>query len=167
MSQYSITLSEDQRGHLEQFIKAGQASARAIAHAHVMLKADDSSHGPKWSDRRIEEAYAVSYRTILRIRQRFVEEGMEAALHRRAQPARPAKRKLDGEQEAQVIAVLCHEKPEGREEWTLRMLAQRVVELGIVESVSHESLRQTLKKTNSSRGKSARGAFRPKRMPAL
>lgn len=148
MGHYSITLRQEQREELEQFVKTGKASARAILHAHVMLKADDSSHGPKWSDRQIEAAFGVSYRTILRVRQRFAVSGMKAALHRQKQPPRPAKRKLDGEQEAQVIAVLCQQKPEGREQWTLRLLARRVVELEIVESISHETLRQTLKKTN-------------------
>jgi transposase len=147
MGQYSIRLSQEQRQTLEKFVTTGTAAARAVTHAQVMLKADNSSSGPKWSDRQIEEAFGVSYRTILRIRQRFVEQGMQAASHRRAQPERPTRRKLDGEQEAHVIAVLCHEKPQGSEQWTLRLLASRVVELEIVESISHETVRQTLKKT--------------------
>lgn len=148
MSHYSITVRQEQREELEQFVKTGRASARAILHAQIMLKADDSSHGPKWSDRQIEAAFAVSYRTILRVRQRFAAQGMKAALHRRVQPPRPAKRKLDGEQEAHMIAVLCQQHPEGHERWTMRLLAKRVVELEIVESISHETVRQTLKKTN-------------------
>ena len=131
MGQYSIRLSQEQRHTLEKFVTAGTAPARAIMHAQVMLKADASSSGPAWSDRQIEEAFGVSYRTILRLRQRFVEQGMQAALHRRPQPERPNRRKLDGEQEAHVIAVLCQEKPHGSEQWTLRMLASRVVELEI------------------------------------
>lgn len=146
MSHYSITLRQEQREELEQLVKTGKASARSILHAQVMLKADASSHGPKWSDRQIEAACGVSYRTILRIRQRFAASGMKAALHRQKQPLRPAQRKLDGEQEAQVIAMLCQEKPEGREQWTMRLLAKRIVELEIVERISHETVRQTLKK---------------------
>lgn len=148
MSHYSITVRQEQREELEQFVKTGRASARAILHAQLMLKADDSSPGPKWSDRQIEAAFAVSDRTMLRVRQRFAAQGMKAALHRRVQPPRPAKRKLDGEQEAHMIAVLCQQHPEGHERWTMRLLAKRVVELEIVESISHETVRQTLKKTN-------------------
>ncbi len=148
MGQYSITLSQQQRHTLEQFVKTGTAPARAITPAQVMLKADDSSLGPKWSDRQIEEAFAMSYKTILRIRKRFVQQGMQAAVHRRKQPERPQKRKLDGEQEARVIALLCQESPEGSEQWSLRLLAGRLVELEIVESISHETVRQTLKKTS-------------------
>jgi transposase len=147
MGQYSIRLSQEQRQTLEKFVTAGTAAARAIMHAQVMLKADTSSSAPNWSDRQSEQAFGVSYRTILRIRQRFVEQGMQAALHRRPQAERPTRRKLDGEQEAHVIAVLCQEKPHGCEQWTLRLLASRVVELEIVESISHETVRQTLKKT--------------------
>lgn len=146
MGKHSITLSAEQRQELEHFVTRGTAAARAIGHAHVLLQADDSSQGPRWSDRQIEAAFAVSYRTILRIRKTFVAAGLQAALHRKKQPERAHKRKLDGQQEARVIAVLCQEKPEGQEQWTMRLLASRVVELEIVESISHETLRQTLKK---------------------
>jgi transposase len=148
MGKHSITLRPEQRQSLEQFVKAGTAPARAILHAQVLLKADDSSQGPRWSDRHIEEAFGVSYRTILRIRKRFRQEGLHLAVHRKKQPERPQKRTLDGVQEAQVITVLCSQPPQGQERWTLRLLAQRVVELEIVESISHETLRQTLKKMN-------------------
>lgn len=146
MGQHSITLSQEQRRTLKQFVKAGTAPARAITHAQVMLKADESSQGPKWSDRQIEEAFGVSYRSILRLRKRFVQQGMKAALHRRKQPERPHKRKLDGEQEAHLIAILCYEQAPAREQWTSRLLANRLVELEIVESVSHETVRQVGKK---------------------
>jgi transposase len=148
MGKHSITLRPEQRQSLEQFVTAGTARARAILHAQVLLKADDSSQGPRWSDRQIEEAFAVSYRTILRIRKRFRQDGLQVALQRKQQPERPQKRKLDGVQEAQVIAVLCSQQPQGQERWTLRLLAGRVVELEIVQSISHETLRQTLKKMN-------------------
>jgi transposase len=147
MGKHSITLSQQQRHELEKLISAGTAPARSIMHAHILLKADASSQGPRWSDQQIEDAFAVSYRTILRTRKRFVSEGVQAALHRKKQGTRPEKRVLDGVQEAYILAVLCHEKPEGRERWTLRMLAQRAVELEIVEQVSHETIRDLLKKT--------------------
>lgn len=148
MGKHSITLSGEQRHSLEKLIQAGTVPARTLMHAHILLKADDSSQGPRWSDRQIEQAFGVSYRTILRTRKRFVAQGMQEALDRKKQGRRPEKQKLDGEQEAHVIAVLCHEKPEGRVRWTLRLLAKRVVELEIVQSVSHETIRDLLKKTS-------------------
>ena len=142
----SILLSPAQRHELEQLISCGTAPVRSIMHAHILLKADASSHGPRWSDHQIEEAFGTSYRTILRTRKRFVQEGLHVALHRKKQGQRPEKRRLDGEQEAYIIAVLCHEKPKGHERWTLRLLAKRAVELEIVECVSHETIRDLLKK---------------------
>ncbi len=148
MGKHSITLSPEQRGELEKLIQSGTVPARSIMHAHIMLKADTSSQGPLWSDRQIEQAFGVSYQTIFRTRKRFVEQGMQQALHRKPQGKRPEKQKLDGVQEAHIIAVLCHEKPPGRVRWTLRLLAKRVVELEIVTSVSHETVRDLLKKTS-------------------
>lgn len=147
MGQYSITLSQEQRQRVEQLVRAGTAPARSIKHAHILLKADTSSQGPAWSDRQIQEAFEVGYSTVLRVRKQFVQHGLEAALFRKAQPSRPDKRKLDGVQEAQVIAVVCHQKPQGRTRWTMRLLAKRLVELEIVESISPETVRQVLKKT--------------------
>ena len=146
MGQYSITLSSTQRQSVEHSVKAGTAPARSILHAQVLLKADEGPGGPKWSDHQIEEAFLVSYRTILRIRQRFVQEGLEAALHRRKQPTRPQKRTLDGEAEARLVALLCQQTGEG-ESVSYRVLATRLVELEIVQSVSHETVRQVVKKT--------------------
>lgn len=148
MGKHSITLSQQQRHELEKLISAGTTPARSIMHAHILLKADASSQGPRWSDSQIEQAFATSYRTILRTRKRFVQDGLHAALHRKKQGHRPEKRRLDGEQEAHIIAVLCHEHPEGRERWTLRLLAKRAVELDIVQQVSHETIRDLLKKTS-------------------
>lgn len=147
MGQYSIKLSQEQRQRVEQLVRTGTASARSIKHAHIVLKADTSSQGPAWSDRQIQEAFEVGYSTVLRVRKQFVQHGLEAALFRKAQPARPDKRKLDGVQEAQVIAVVCQQKPQGRTRWTMRLLAKRLVELDIVESISPETVRQVLKKT--------------------
>lgn len=116
-------------------------------HAAILLKADQGPDGPGWTDVRIAEALDLSVRSIESLRQRLVEEGLEACLVRK-KPARPPReRKLDGEQEARLIAVSCSAPPEGRERWTLRLLADRLVELEVVDSISHETVRQTLKKT--------------------
>lgn len=147
MGKHSITLSPEQRHSLEKLIQSGTVPARSVMHAHILLKADTSPQGPRWSDRQIEQAFEVSYQTILRTRKRFSEQGMQEALHRKKQGKRPEKQKLDGVQEAHIIAVLCHEKPPGRVQWTLRLLAKRAVELEIVTSVSHETVRELLKKT--------------------
>lgn len=152
MKKDSVKLTKEQRQELEQLISAGEASARTLMHARILLKTDYGSQGPRWTQQQIAEAVEVGERTIGRVRQRFVEEGLEAALQRRAQPPRPQKRKLDGVQEAQVIALLCGPTPDGYEQWSLRLVAERLVELEIVESVSYETVRQVLKKTNLSRG---------------
>jgi transposase len=117
-----------------------------------LLKADQADGGPAWPDERIAEAFEVGLSTTARLRQRFVEQGLEAALSRQQQ-ARPSRtRKLDGRAEARLIALACSAPPEGRREWTMRLLADRLVELEVVESVSDETVRRVLKKTYSSRG---------------
>ena len=123
----------------------GKADARKLAHARVLLQADASDGGPDWTDTRIAEAVRVSVRTIERVRQRFVEEGLEVALMPRPSP-RVYARKLDGAQEAKLVALACSEPPGGKRRWTLRLLAERMVELEIVSELSHETVRQTLKK---------------------
>lgn len=146
MSKYSVKLNREQRDHLEELVKKGEAPARKIEHAHILLKCDKGEWGPHWQDKRIEEAFGVGETLIKRVRKRFVEHGMEDALNRRKQPERPEKQRIDGKQEAQIIATICTERPQGREVWTLRVIAARSVELGIVESVSHETVRTVLKK---------------------
>ncbi len=148
---YVVTLTREQRDHLEQLIAAGEAPARRLAHARVLLKADQGPHGPGWVDERIVEAVEVSQPTISRIRRQFVEEGLEAALNRRA-PRREYQHRLDGEQEAKLIALACGAPPEGQARWSLRLLANKLVELEIVEAVSHQTVGRTLKKTSSSHG---------------
>ena len=152
MAKYSVILTAAQREALEQLIRRGMAPARQLTHARILLKADRGPQGPRWSERQIHEALEVGESTVRRVRQRFVQEGMEAALSRRPQPARPQKRILDGEQEAHLLALLCGQSPAGQERWTMRLVASKLVELEIVTSVSHETVRQVLKKTNSSRG---------------
>jgi transposase len=157
MSKYSVRLSLHQRKSVEQVVRSGTAPARKIMHAQILLKADKGEQGPGWSDQQIRDAIGVGESVIRRVRQRFVEQGLEDALNRRQQPARPAKQKLDGEQEAHLIALMCTQQPEGQERWTLRTLADRLVELEIVESVSHETVRSVLKKMSSNRGKKSSG----------
>jgi transposase len=147
---YRVTLTEEERTDLQTLIGSGQAPARTLTHARILLKADAGEGRPAWSDEAIVEALDVSLSTIHRVRQRFVEESLEAALHRRP-PSKPTPCKLDGHQEAQLIALACSEAPEGRAKWSLRLLAEKMVEFGYVTDVSHELVRRTLKKTNSSR----------------
>ena len=142
---YRVTLTAEDRETLSGMISRGKADARKLAHARVLLQADASEGGPDWTDTRIAEAVRVSVRTIERVRQRFVEDGLAAALLPRPSP-RVYARKLDGAQEAKLVALACSEPPEGKARWTLRLLAERMMELEIVPELSHETVRQTLKK---------------------
>ena len=148
---YRVTLTPEEREQLLAMVSKGKAAARALTHARILLKADEAEEGPAWTDAAVCAALDVGLCTVMRVRERFVEEGLEAALRPRpssyAQP-----RKLDGHLEAQLITLACSEAPEGRARWTLRLLADRFIQLGYVDSVSHETVRQTLKKTKSSRG---------------
>lgn len=147
---YRITLAAEERAALERMISRGKAAARQLAHARVLLQADEAEGGPAWVDATIAAAVQVSVRTIERVRQRFVEQGLEAAL--RPKPSkRIYARKLDGEQEAHLLALACARPPEGKARWSLRLLAERMVEQEHVDMLSHETVRQTLKKTSSSR----------------
>src|ERR1051325_5812247 len=147
---YVVILTEAERAHLEQLMAMGTAPARKLAHARVLLKADKGPGGPGWVEAAIAEAVEISQPTISRIRQQFVEAGVEAALNRRA-PRRAYARKLDGAQEARLIALTCGEPPAGQARWSLRLLADKLVELEIVEAISHQTVRRVLKKTSSSR----------------
>ncbi len=152
MKKYGVKLNKEQRRQLEQLVSRGKAPARKIMHAHILLKADESQAGPHWSDEQIQQAFGVGAATIWRVRRQFVEQGLDQALTRRPQPARPEKRKLSGEVEAHLIALTCGEKPEGEGRWSLRLLANKLVVLHEVDEVSYETVRRLLKKTNSSRG---------------
>ncbi len=147
---YPVTLTEAQRTELKQLIAAGTAPARKLTHARILLKADQSPGGPGWVDEAIAEAVEVSQPTISRVRKQYVEEGLEAALNRRS-PRRAYHRKLDGEAEARLIALACSKPPQGQTRWSLRLLADKLVELEIVDSVSYQTVGRTLKKTSSSR----------------
>lgn len=148
MKKYKVTLTEQEREELRQLTSKGKGAARKLLHARILLKAD-SQQG--WSDQAISEALEVSVSTIERVRERFVEEGLGAALERKA-PKRVYQRKLDGEQEAHLVALVCSQPPEDRGRWTLKLLAQKMVELDYVESVAPETVRQTLKKMNLNPG---------------
>jgi len=148
---YHVRLFGEERGYLEELVRVGKAAARTLMHARILLKADEGPDGPAWNDDQIVDALEVSRSTVERVRTRCVEEGPDAALRPRPSPTPPL-RKLDGAQEARLIAVACSPPPEGRKRWTLRLLADKVVELDIVDAVSYETVRRTLKKTISSPG---------------
>jgi transposase len=146
-----VRLTPDERAHLLRLISAGKAPARKLAHARILLQADHGPDGPGCTDAVIAEALDVGEVTVWRVRKRYVEEGLEAALtHRHPKNHRPCR--LDGDQEARLIALACSEPPAGHPRWTLRLLAGRMVELQYAASVSHETVRVTLKKTTSNRG---------------
>ena len=145
---YLVTLTPDERDALVRMVGSGRRSAKALTRARVLLKADQAAGGPSWDDARIADALGCGHRTVERVRERFVEDGVDAALSRKAQ-CRPSRlRVLDGAAEARLIALACSEPPDGRSGWTLRLLADRLVELEVVESVSYETVRRTLKKTS-------------------
>jgi transposase len=148
---YIVTLTSEERATLQQLISSGKAAARKLIHARILLKANSSKGGPGWNDSAISQALDVGTATIERVRKRFVEDGLEAALGRR-KPKRQYKRKLDGDGEAHLIALACSESPEGSARWTLRLLADRMVALEYVDELSYQTVRRTLKKTNLSRG---------------
>ena len=148
---YVVTLTAAERSPLQALISKGRAAAHKRLHAQILLKADAGPQGAAWKDRQIVEAFDVSCRTVERVRRRFVEQGQEAALKREAQLNRIA-HKIDGRAEAHLIATACSKPPEGRTRWTLKVLADRLVELDWVDSVSYETVRRTLKKTRSSPG---------------
>ena len=152
MNKYKVTLTAEERLELEGLIAAGKAAAKKLMHARILLKADAADGGPAWPDDRIAEAVEVSAATVGRVRQRFVEEGLEAALVRKKQDRLSRERKLDGRAEARLIALACSEPPDGRAAWTLQLLADQLVELKIVDSVCDETVRRVLKKTRSNRG---------------
>lgn len=143
MKKYIVKLAEEERVDLSKLIGQGRASARKLTHARILVKADSSQDGPGWTDQAISEALEVSIATVERVRQCFVEEGLTAALTRH-RPGTPHLRKLDGEQEAYLIALTCSQPEEGQERWTLQLLADKRVQLHIVESISRETIRQVL-----------------------
>jgi transposase len=144
---YRVTLTAQERAELGVMISRGKADARKLAHARILLQADEAAGGPARTDAEVAAALNVSTRTVERARQRFVEDGLEAALLPRP-TRRVYARVLDGAQEAHLIALACSAPPDGKKRWTLRLLAEQVVELGYADAVSHETVRRVLKKTS-------------------
>ena len=150
MKKYLVELTSEERNQLEGLVKKGKVAGYKIRHAQMLLKADQGKQGPGWRDKQIAQAFGAHLTTVERLRKRFVEQGLEAALERNKRHNYTCK--LDGDAEARLITIACSEPPEGRNEWTLRLLADRLVELSVVDSISHMTVSRTLKKTNSSPG---------------
>jgi hypothetical protein len=157
VDKYRVTLAADERAMLERLVAVGKGAARRLTHARILLLADTAS-GQERCDADIVDALSTSVRTVERVRQRLVTEGLPAALNPRPQPPRPAKVKIKGDIEQQLIRLACSDPPEGRCHWTLQLLADELVVLGLAASISTETVRQALKKTTSSRGSSRPGA---------
>jgi hypothetical protein len=148
---YFVKLTSEERLYLEKLVSSGDAPARKLRRARILLKSDCSEGGPNWKYEAICDAFDVNSLTVANVRKDFAEGGLERALNRK-KPNREYERRLDGNAEAHLIAMACSDAPEGYERWTLRLLQERFVKLEIVESVSHETIRTTLKKTNLSLG---------------
>jgi transposase len=147
---YLVTLTPEERDWLTGLVSAGKRSALTITRARILLKADQADGGPAWEDQGIAQALDCSVRTVERVRQRFVERGPEQALGRKPQDRPSRERKFDGAAEARLIAVACSAPPEGRARWTMKLLADKLVELEVFDSVSDETVRRVLKKTSLS-----------------
>ena len=148
MKKYIVRLSGEERKSLKSLVSSGKGPARIFTRAHILLKADIGEGGAGWPDEKIAEALDVTIQTIERVRKQLVEEGLEAVLSRRQYVQKVSRKKLDGDAEAHLIALACSKTPKGYSRWSLRLLADRMVELGYVESISHEAVRRVLKKTN-------------------
>ena len=153
---YVVRLDSDERRRLTELATTGRRAAAMITRARILLQADVGPEGDAWDDERIADAYGTSLSTVHRVRQAFVEEGLDEALARK-RPTGRQYRKLDGAREARLIAVACGAAPEGCARWTLRLLADKLVELAVVESISPECVRATLEKTTSSGGSRSSG----------
>ena len=161
-----VELTAAERERCQEMVRVGQHPARSIMHAQVLLKADSGPRGPGWTDKAISVSCGVSTVTVAAIRKTMITEGLEAALAHYRCSEREYPRKLDGRQEAHLIALACSDPPQGRERWSLRLLAGRMVELGHVESLSYNTVRDVLRKTNCSPGAASNGASRPGKTPA-
>jgi transposase len=148
---YVVRLIPDHRRQLDQMVSSGKHPARVLTRARILLKADAGKAGPGWDDAAIADALDCGSRTVARVRQKYVTGGLDTALYAR-KPTGRQYRKLDGTQEAKLIAVACSAAPEGRARWTMKLLADRLVELQVVESIDPATVWRTLKKTRSSRG---------------
>lgn len=163
MEKYIVSLAPDERVELQQLVNTGKAAARRLTHARILLLADRDAR----CDEAIVSALGVSLRTVERVRKRLVTEGFDAAIDHRPQPPRPDKIKIRGGLERKLIELACADPPSGRCRWTLQLLADEMVVLGLVDAISTETVRQALKKMTFSRGSSKAGAFRPGPTPSL
>jgi transposase len=163
MEKYIVSLVPEERVELQQLVNAGKAAARRLAHARVLLLADRDD----CADEEIVTALGVSLRTVERVRKRLVTEGLDAAIDHRPQPPRPEQIKIRGDLEQKLIELACADPPRGRCRWTLQLLADKMVVLGLVDAISTETVRQALKKMTSNRGSSKDGVFRPRPAPSL
>jgi len=145
---YVVRLEAEEREQLMRLASVGRTPAYRITRARVLLQADQSEHSPAWKDRQIAEGLGISVRSIEMLRRQFVEQGLEACLQRKEFHVRESRRKLDGDKEARLIALSCSSPPPGRTRWTLRLLADRFVELKVVDTISHETIRRAFQKTN-------------------
>src|SRR4051794_22139570 len=159
MDKYRVNLTEEERADLAQMVSRGKAAARKLIHARILLLADDAL-GKEHSDEQIVAALNISPRTVSRVRHQLVTQGMDFALLRRRQPPRPDKVKIKGDVEQRLIELACSDPPQGRCHWTLQLLADELVVLGLVDRVGIETVRKALKKTTSSRGLLKPGASR-------
>ncbi len=165
MDKYRVSLIAEERTALEQLVSVGKAAARKLTHARILLLAD-ATPGADRTDDEIVTALGAATRTIARVRKRFVTEGFLAALDHKPQPSRPDKIKIKGNLEQKLVQLACSNPPEGRCHWTLQLLADELVVLGLAETISTETVRQALKKTTFSPGSSRLGASRPRPMPS-
>ena len=148
MKKYVVRLTSEERATLQRLVSTGKAAARKILHARILLQADQGPEGAGWRDDQIAQGLTAHPRTVANVRQRLVEQGLEAALNRKKRLTPPVPPKLDGKAEAHLIALRCGLPPEGRMRWTLQLLADKAVELQVVESLSYETVRRVLKKTS-------------------
>jgi transposase len=149
MKQYSVELTSEERSQLQRILSKGKTTGYRMKYAHILLKADQGKDGPGWSDPKIAEAFDCNVSTVYRLRTRLVEEGFEAIL-RHGNTGKHKRRKLDGNAEAHLIALACSQPPKGRQRWTIRLLAEELVSLGIVDSCGKTTVHETLKKMNFS-----------------
>ena len=164
---YRVTLTQEEREELETLTRRGKTHAKRFAHARALLLCDAGDNGPAWKVADVAEALGITSRTIEHLKQRFVEGGLETALERKSRDKPPRDVKFDGAFEARLIALACTDAPEGRTRWTVRLLADKAVELNITESVSPMTVQRTLKKTNLSLISASTGKSPPKAAPPL
>jgi hypothetical protein len=155
---YHVTLTDEERSELEKIVAVGKTAGYRIRHAQMLLLLDEIPENDEWTDKKIANIHKANENTIGALRKRFVEQGVEGALERKKREVPPSI-KIDGEAEAKIVTLACSEPPEGYGRWSLRMLADKAVELGIFESISHTAIGNTLKKTKLNRGERKSGVF--------